>query len=108
MSVSTTPVSLDLKKTERLEIRWQDGAVSTFPIGLLRSKCPCASCKTVRQETEGKPRPLLNILPGNYSQPLSVLSAELVGNYALKIEWSDDHGTGIYSFQYLRGLEQAR
>jgi DUF971 family protein len=28
----------------------------------------------------------------------------LVGNYALRIDWSDTHGSGIYSFQYLREI----
>ena len=46
----------------------------------------------------------LSILPGNYAEPITALSAELVGNYALKIEWSDGHGTGIYSFEYLRDI----
>jgi len=49
-------------------------------------------------------KPLLTILPGNYAKPLSALSAELVGNYALRIDWSDEHGSGIYSFQYLREI----
>jgi DUF971 family protein len=33
-----------------------------------------------------------------------VVDAQLVGNYALKITWSDQHDTGIYSFQYLREI----
>lgn len=103
MSAQTTPVRLNLKKDEKLEIEWQDGQVCTYSLSLLRSMCPCAQCKTVRQEKEVK-KPLLQILPGNYSTPLSALSAELVGNYALKIEWSDNHGSGIYSFQYLREI----
>lgn len=97
------PVKLNFKRDEKLEIHWQDGRISVYSVSLLRSKCPCASCKTVRQEDQQK-KPLLQILPGNYSQPLSALSAELVGNYALKIEWSDNHGSGIYSFQYLRDI----
>jgi len=28
----------------------------------------------------------------------------MVGNYAIRIDWSDDHGSGIYSFQYLREI----
>ena len=97
------PVKIDLKRDEKLEIHWQDDRVCVYTISLLRSRCPCASCKTVRQEDQAK-KPLLQILPGNYSQPLSALSAELVGNYALKIEWSDNHGSGIYSFAYLREI----
>lgn len=46
----------------------------------------------------------LNVLPGNYSQPLSVVKAQMVGNYAIQIDWSDEHGSGIYSFEYLRSI----
>jgi DUF971 family protein len=106
VSPLTTPVSLDLKRDERLLIRWQDGTTCVYPVSLLRARCPCAQCKTIRQDNEApKPkRPKLTILPGNHSEPLSALSAELVGNYALKIEWSDRHGSGIYSFRYLREI----
>jgi DUF971 family protein len=97
------PIKLDLKRDERLEIHWKDGRVCIYSISLLRTSCPCAACKVVRQDDQKK-KPLLQILPGNYSDPLSALSAELVGNYALKIEWSDKHGSGIYSFQFLRDL----
>ena len=102
--MSATPIRLNLKKDEKLEIDWQDGKQSVYTISLLRTMCPCAQCKTVRQESAGK-KSLLTILPGNYSSPLSAVSAELVGNYALKIEWSDGHGSGIYSFQFLREMD---
>ncbi len=106
----TTPVRLDLKRDERLLVQWQDGQTCLYPISLLRARCPCAQCKTIRQDqaaaaAAAKPtRPKLTILPGDHSAPLAALSAELVGNYALKIEWSDRHGSGIYSFRYLREL----
>jgi len=98
-----TPIRLDLKKTERLEIDWKDGVKSVYPLSLLRSLCPCAVCKTQREE-QAKRKSLLNILPGNYSGEIQVVHAELVGNYALRIEWSDKHDSGIYSFQYLRDV----
>ena len=98
-----TPVSLDLKRDKQLEIRYADGAVCVYTLSLLRSRCPCAECKTVRMEKAAK-KPLLQILPGNYSSPLSAIGAELVGNYAIKIEWSDQHSSGIYSFAYLREI----
>lgn len=102
-SLRTTPVRLDLKRDEKLEIDWADGSHSVYSIGVLRSQCPCAQCKIVRQDKSVK-KPLLQILPGNYTSALAVVSASLVGNYALQIEWSDKHGSGIYSFQYLREL----
>ena len=33
---------------------------------------------------------------------LKATRAELVGNYALTLLFSDGHSTGIYSFEYLR------
>ena len=103
MTPQTTPLRLDLKKTERLEVDWPDGLKSVYPLSLLRSQCPCAVCKNQREE-QSKRKTLLNILPGNYSGDIHVLAAELVGNYALRIDWSDNHGSGIYSFTYLREI----
>jgi DUF971 family protein len=107
---STTPISLNLQRDKQLEIQWQDGTKGIYTIGYLRSMCPCAKCRTVRSGENvapaGEPRKksLLTVLPGNYSKPLQAVSAELIGNYALRIEWSDDHASGIYSFSYLREI----
>jgi DUF971 family protein len=108
MSLQSTPLRLNLKKDEKLEIEWQDGLRSTYPIALLRRMCPCALCKTQREEELSRPKTLLRVLSGNHSRPLAVVSAELVGGYALRIEWTDDHGSGIYSFQYLREISPER
>ena len=106
----TTPTRLDLKRDEKLEIDWADGRACVYPLAYLRQLCPCAQCKIVRegQKSAGEPketrRTSLTILPGNYAAPLSAVGAELVGNYAIRIEWSDSHGSGIYSFRYLRDI----
>lgn len=109
MNPQITPIRLNLKRDEKLEIDWQDGHKCVYSISYLRTMCPCAMCKEVRQDTKAK-KPLLTILPGNFSAPLTALSAQMVGNYAIRIEWSDQHDTGIYSFQYLRDIcpEQKR
>ncbi len=113
MTPQTTPTRLNLKKDEKLEIDWQDGRRCVYPISYLRSMCPCAQCKIVREGdpkadpgggAEKKKKSLLTILPGNYATPLQAVGAERVGNYALRIDWSDNHGSGIYSFQYLRDI----
>ena len=122
MTPQTTPIRLNLKKDEKLEIDWQDGVRGVYTISYLRAMCPCAQCKLVREgdkakaaETtstvpekdvvpQKKKKASLTILPGNYAQPLAAVGAELVGNYALRIDWSDSHGSGIYSFQYLREI----
>jgi len=35
---------------------------------------------------------------------LKMLSVEEVGNYALRIHWSDGHQTGIYTWEFFRRL----
>jgi len=103
MDPRTTPIRLDLKRDKQLEIDWQDGTKSIYTLSLLRSMCPCASCREHR-EKEAQKKTLLKILPGNYSGEIRAVNASLVGNYALQIEWSDQHDSGIYSFQYLREI----
>lgn len=98
-----TPLRLNLKRDEKLQIDWQDGKRCEYSLSLLRTMCPCAQCRNTRQGDRAK-KSLLTILPGNFTAPLTVVNAELVGNYALKITWSDQHDAGIYSFQYLREI----
>jgi DUF971 family protein len=106
MNIDVIPIKLTLKREEGLEITWADGRVSRYSLSYLRTMCPCATCKEVR--AEGKERKSsLNILPGNYSVPLKIESVEKVGNYALQFQWSDEHGSGIYSYQYLREIMPA-
>lgn len=119
MTPQTTPRRLDLKRDERLTVEWEDGRVCRYTLAYLRSMCPCAQCRETRKgETPAAPpassaaspgggakrKPLLTILPGNYAEPLRAVGAEMVGNYAIRIDWSDQHGSGIYSFQYLREI----
>jgi DUF971 family protein len=111
MTPQTTPVRLDLKRDEKLIIEWQDGVTCEYSVSTLRTMCPCAQCKMVREGTDPhdisptvKKKPLLTILPGNFSDKITVVNAQLVGHYALKIEWSDQHDSGIYSFEYLRSI----
>ena len=37
-------------------------------------------------------------------QEIGIDGMELVGNYALKIRWSDGHDTGLYTWEHLRRL----
>ena len=106
MSSAAIPRNLDLKKDQQLTIDWQDGQRSVYPISLLRAMCPCAACKQERETQAATPvKRSLRVLSSNYTGPTTVVSAELVGNYALRLEWSDKHSSGIYSFEYLRSIE---
>ena len=48
----------------------------------------------------------LTVLPSSKPGPLTALDAELVGRYAIRIRFSDGHDTGIYSWRYLREIDQ--
>src|SRR3954447_26968331 len=102
MSDQTTPTGLHLKKTEALDITWADGHQSHLPLRLLRKYCPCAGCQGER-DILGRTR--LPIVRTTYDGPITANGAELVGNYALRIEFSDGHNAGIYTFPYLRQLD---
>lgn len=94
------PAKLHLDRQRQLEVTWPDGQHSVYSLTYLRTHCPCASCRKFREEqTERKSR--LTLLPGNYAGTLTATKAEMVGSYALRIEWSDGHASGIYSFEHL-------
>ncbi len=39
-----------------------------------------------------------------YAPRLKMDQVEPVGNYAVRIVWSDGHSSGIYSFEHLRSV----
>jgi len=99
------PSSLDLDLKEQvLHITWTDGAVSRLPLPFLRKNCPCAACRS-EQEQQGKA--LLPVLKAPPAERIEAVGGHLVGNYALQIDWSDGHNTGIYDFRYLRQLRSS-
>lgn len=91
------PVSLDYDDAG-LAIGWPDGTRQTASPRDLRLSCRCAAC---RDEATGKP------LLDPAAVPLDVAATRIwsVGNYAIGVEFSDGHNSGIYTFEVLRGLE---
>ena len=65
---------------------------------------PSAEAKKMREEMAKNPLTVLPQSMSNQSGPLTALDAELVGNYAIRIRFSDGHDTGIFSWQYLREI----
>jgi DUF971 family protein len=97
------PTNVHLKKTEALELTWADGHVSVLPLRALRKYCPCAGCQGERDILG---RQLMPIIKTTYDGPITAAGAELIGNYALRIQWSDGHDTGLYTWKYLRELDE--
>lgn len=101
-----TPANLDLKKEESLTIEWEDGSSSIYPIAYLRRLSPSADMRELRKSMAKNP---LTILPSSSdsSSEISATGAEMIGNYAIKIAFSDGHDTGIYTWDYLYQIDPA-
>ncbi len=95
---SLVPVEIGRVNDYDLKITWQDGHVSIYPARELRLKCPCAGCA---DELTG----VVRVIGTSVPQDVHPLKIHLVGRYAISIDWSDGHHTGIYSFEYLRKLD---
>jgi ATP-binding protein involved in chromosome partitioning len=83
------------RRDEGILIEWDtDGHETWFPARTLRLACPCAACI---DEMSG--RALLD--PTSIPGDVRPVSLALVGAYGLKVQWSDGHATGIYTFERL-------
>lgn len=89
------PVDVALSRSKgQLRIEWEDGAISTLPIGYLRGWCPCAGCQGHGTVVQFHP----------VSAELGIEHMSEAGAYALHLRFSDGHDTGIYTWQWLRAI----
>jgi DUF971 family protein len=89
-----------------VDIVWADGHTSHLDFPYLRENCPCATCNDEREKKAvlgGPPLAPSAVLP-MYKPKARALGATQVGNYAIQINFSDGHSTGIFSYDYLRTL----
>jgi len=93
----------DLKRTipqdiqyddKSLKILWKDGFETQYNLLDLRKKCPCATCRGGHGGKIGQ-------ATGHLTKA-TIVSWTKVGRYAINILWSDNHSTGIYSYDNLR------
>jgi DUF971 family protein len=91
-----------------MDITWADGHSSHYDFAYLRDECPCATCNDERN----KKAELQSTAPGFASSPALPMfkpkpranSATQVGSYAIQIQFTDGHSTGIYSYDHLRNI----
>lgn len=92
------PTDIKARQAQRvLELTWEGSDPVAVPYRDLRAECPCASCK---DEWTGA-----RILdPATIPADLKLEGMEAVGNYAVRLVFSDGHGSGLYTWDALRAL----
>ena len=105
-NVLSEPDHIAVSKSKGIKIDWKDGHSSDYTLGYLRDECPCATCtgahgtqpqKTNYSQPDAAPFPM-------FKPALRIGAIDAVGNYAVRIAWSDGHSTGIYSWEHFRRI----
>lgn len=86
----------------RLRIRWSDGHLTDVRTNRLRALCPCATCNELRAERQRNP---LAMAQSGTRGGSDLVKITWVGNYGLMPVWGDGHDTGIFTYHFLRRLE---
>jgi DUF971 family protein len=96
------PTEIRLKKDRRaVSVGYDDGASYELPAELLRVLSPSA-------EVQGHSPEQRQTVGGKID--VAVTAIDPVGNYAVRLTFSDGHNTGLFTWAYLRklGEEQAK
>lgn len=93
---NAVPKELKLhKKSATLELIYDDSSSYSLTAEFLRVHSPSAEVRG-----HGKGQEVLQTGKRN----VNIKNIEAVGNYAIKLDFSDGHNTGIYSWEYLQEL----
>lgn len=95
--MNLAPVELRQLGPTKLGIIWNDKHQSIMTVRKVRLQCRCANC--VDEWTHEK-----RLKDSDVPQDVKPIKIESVGRYALQIDWSDGHTSGIYPFEALRRL----
>jgi DUF971 family protein len=97
-------IKVHVSTGEGVEIAWSDMHTSRYDYPYLRDHCPCALCNDEREKKAKSGASSSSALLPMYKPRVTAKSANAVGNYALQIQFSDSHATGIFSFEHLREI----
>ena len=94
MNAGSAPHGIRIRHDKhRLELTYEDGACVSMPAELLRVFVPVPPPQSSHAPT---------LIAGK--RLVRLLAAEPVGNYALRLKFSDGFDSGIYSWEFLREL----
>lgn len=102
--MNVQPTQLERLPDHRIQITWSDGVRGAYSPKQLRDACPCATCREKRLAPLPAMSVLLPVLSAAEARPLTIAGMQPVGNYAYSIRFSDDHDSGIFTFDFLREL----
>ena len=83
-------------------VKWQNKQESVFSFLSLRKLCPCAFCS-------GEKDVFGNTYVGNsqkIDKDIKIIKYSLIGNYGVRFFFSDNHSDGIYTFDFLKKLDE--
>ena len=98
MAASGKPTPTEIKlhqKSRVLEVSFSDGSRFELPYEFLRVYSPSAEVRG-----HGPGQEVLQV----GKKEIDIVNLEPVGSYAVQPHFSDGHGTGIYSWEYLYDL----
>lgn len=103
--MTPAPTHIHLDRVRGLSITWRDGSQCVVSVATLRRWSPSADAKQLRESLHANP---LAVLPASTlrADALRAEQCEPIGNYAVRLTFSDGHRSGIYSWDYLRELAQ--
>ena len=107
IETTADPEHIAISKSKGIKIDWKDGHHSEYSLPYLRDECPCASCTGAHGTEPNKTdysKPAAATPFPMFKPALRMLDVEEVGRYAFRIDWSDGHNTGIYTYEHLRKI----
>jgi DUF971 family protein len=91
-----TEIRLNRNRTD-LSVTWDNGATVIYPARLLRERARDASSVRLAVDSLAVPPPC----------NLTITAVEPIGNYAVRVAFSDGHDRGIYPWAYLIEIDGA-
>ena len=91
--MNPTEIRLDASRTQ-LSVTWENGVTSIYAAPLLRE----------RARDAGSVRNALNDWAVPASPGLTITAIDPIGNYAVRLTFSDGHDRGIFPWPYLAEL----
>ena len=106
IDVRKKPINIKVHVTtgEGVEVIWSDGHASRYPFPYLRDLCPCALCNDEREKNARVGSATGGAVLPMFKPRVTAKGANAVGSYAIQIQFSDGHTTGIYSYEHLREI----